>query len=107
MSHTNVSSMFNTPLTKRLFNVLAAAFRKNRDYELSKAMHVPPEKALSLAGPRFPLLSSDSIVLGWTDHSSGGLKRVKTINRNPGKAIRKRRREEKEDLAMAFFIKAF
>jgi hypothetical protein len=99
MSLTNVSSMFNT---KRLFNVLAT-FHKNRDSKLAKAVHVPPENVLPSTGPQAPLLSSESVVLSLTDRSSLGLKRVKAINKNTGKAIQQRRRREKGDLLMDFF----
>jgi hypothetical protein len=92
--------MFKVP-TQMLTKILSRIFtpfddKKNEGSELAKATHVSPQKVLLTVGSSAPMVSSESIVLTFPGRSSGGLKRVRTINKMAGQEMARSRRDDYE-----------
>src|ERR1700722_7388932 len=104
--------MFNIPTQEpsevnALWFYALTATEENNGYKLAKAMRAPPQNTFSIPSSRAPFVARENVVLGSSERSPEGLKRVTTITKSAGKKIRQRRRKDKENLAISFFANGF
>jgi hypothetical protein len=106
--------IFNLPApplifaTERQFRALAQCQDRNGSSG-EKVLHLAdvPQKMLPILDVCAPLLRSEILALESLKRSTGGLKRVRTINKLAGKDIKRKRRKQKENLTIAFFANGF
>jgi hypothetical protein len=106
--------MFNLPApplicaTERQFRALAQCQDSNSS-KGQKVLHPAdvPRKMLPILDVCAPLLPSEILALESLKRSTGGLKRVRTINKVAGKEMKRKRRKQKENLTIAFFANGF